>query len=377
MKKSVIIYFGVIFVLLITSIANSLAWYPSAREANVEDAILNLKTDFDLKLSTSGNEGTFYDDLKYDEKDENGLKAISYFKPVSSMFKEEWMKEKPDFPKFRDAYSGSTDTMGVPYLPGYANDDQGYYSQEIYISCEESHYITIDPDIEKTNFLANVEYNKISAKRHVKQYPYISSVDEMKERLDRIVYSLRMSILYVDEEGNYNYWIIDPYKEEDTIMAGPLDATYTAACLDEENPSGYYSTYYDHYINDNKEICFGEIYSRDKLVYKTSPEQDDSIFSGIPSVFNARHEKGTYALDWEASLANMEKGVDYGIEDSITLEEAEKQVLIPVFTNKITKIVLSFYLEGWDLDNINETMDAGFEINLAFMVAPIAPPSFE
>ena len=73
----------------------------------------------------------------------------------------------------------------------------------------------------------------------------------------------------------------------------------------------------------------------------------------------------------------MEKGVDYGIEDSITLEEAEKQVLIPVFTNKITKIVLSFYLEGWDLDNINETMDAGFEINLAFMVAPIAPPSFE
>ena len=52
----------------------------------------------------------------------------------------------------------------------------------------------------------------------------------------------------------------------------------------------------------------------------------------------------------------------------------DKQVLIPVFANKISKIVLSFYLEGWDLDNINETMDAGFDINLAFKVAPIAPP---
>ena len=48
MKKSVIIYFGVIFVLLITSIVNSLAWYPSAREANVEEALLNLKTELTM-----------------------------------------------------------------------------------------------------------------------------------------------------------------------------------------------------------------------------------------------------------------------------------------------------------------------------------------
>ena len=158
-------------------------------------------------------------------------------------------------------------------------------------------------------------------------------------------------------------------------MAGPLDTNFTFATLDDNNPSGYYSTYYDNDLNDNKEICFGEIYNREKLIYKDSPEQDDSIFSGIPSVFNARHEKGVYALDWEASLENMEKGVDYGIEQSITLEEAQKQVLIPVYSDNYTKIVLSFYLEGWDKDNINETMDAGFDINLAFMIAPVAPPN--
>lgn len=373
MKKQVILFFGAIFVLTISSLVNSLAWYVSAREADVEQVLLGLETDFDLKLSTSGEEGTFYDDLIYDERDENGLKAISYFKPVSSMFYKEWLEEKPSFPKFMNSYNENTDVFGVPYKPTYAEGDIGYYSQEIYIFCEESHYITIDIDESKTNFLPNEEHNSSVAGKHLKQYPYISTEQEMKERLDNIIYSLRMSILYQDD-NNYNYWIIDPYKNGDTVLAGPLDANFTAASLDEENESGYYSTYYDHNLNGNKEICFGEIYDRSKLIYKSSPEQDDSAFSGIPSTFNARHAKGSYALDWEASLANMELGKDVAIEDSLSMSEVQNQVLIPVYANKISKIVLSFYLEGWDKDNINETMDAGFLINLAFMVAPVAPP---
>ena len=373
MKKQVITFFSFIFVLTTASIINSLAWYASAREAEVEQAQLNLKTDFDLLISTTGEEGSFSNDLSYDDRKENGLKEIKYFKPVSTMFMETWMEERPEFPKFLDSYNGTADILGIPDFPAYATNDVGYYSQEIYMKCDESHYITIDIDEAKTSFLANIEHNESVASKHLKQYPYISTEEEMVNRLNNIIYSLRMSILYYDDE-NYLYWIVDPYKQEDTVMAGPLDATFTAACLDEDNPSGYYSTYYDHNINGTKEICFGEIYARDKLVYNSTPEQDDSPFSGIPSTFNARHQKSVFALDWEASLANMEKGVDYGVERSITLEEAEKQVLIPVFANKISKIVLSFYLEGWDLDNINETMDAGFDINLAFKVAPIAPP---
>ena len=375
MKKPIIFASIGLFVIISASIATSLAWYSSARDAYVEQVLLGIGSDFDFQLSTSGEEGTFYDTLKYDEREVNGMQSVDFFKPISTMFMDTWLESKPTFPKFMDAYNGSTNIVGEPNLPPYTATSEGYYSQEIYIKCEQPHYITIDIDEAKTNFLANVEHNTAVASKHLQQYPYIKSKEEMIERLNNIIYSLRMSILYYDNDNNMNYWIVDPYKTEDTVMAGPLDTTFTFASLDDDNPSGYYSTYFDHDLNDNKEICFGEIYNREKLIYKTSPEQDDSIFSGIPSVFNARHEKGVYALDWEASLENMEKGVDYGIEQSITLEEAQKQVLIPVYSDNYTKIVLSFYLEGWDKDNINETMDAGFDINLAFMIAPVAPPN--
>ena len=373
MKKSIVILLGSTILLTLASISNTIAWYMSASEAAVEQFDLYLETDQQLKISSTGEIDDFHQELKlnYEDEDEE-TKHYNVFIPVSSMFSSLWIEERANEPIFRGPYNPTADVNGVPYLHN-AIKNKGYYSHEFYLTCDEDHYVTIDPDVLKTNFLANLEYNKQSAKKHYTQYPYISSPEEMEERLNNIINSLRISILYKDD-SNYDYWIIDPYKEEETIMAGPLDANFTASSLDEDTVSGYYNYYLDTKINDYKEICFGEIFNREKLIYKSSPEQDDSELIGTPSTFNARHKKGVIALDWEASLENMTLGEDVGVEPSLTLEEASNKVLIPVFANTSSKIIVSFYLEGWDKDSINETMDAGFEINMAFMIAPVAPP---
>lgn len=373
MKKAVIIVFSTVILLTLASISTTFAWYLSATEVALQEFDLYLKTDEQLLISKTGNEDDFHQELNLNYEDETGQETRhSVFIPVSTMFSSQWIEQKADEPIFRGPYNPIADVNGVPYLHN-AVKNKGYYTHEFYLTSDEDHYVTIDPDTLKTNFLADEEYNKESAKKHYTQYPYISTPEEMESRLNNIVNSLRISILYYDA-NSYNYWIIDPYKEVETIMAGPLDANFTASILDEETVSGYYNYYLDTNINDYKEICFGEIFDRSKLIYKSSPEQDDSELLGTPSVFNARHKKGVYALDWEASLENMTIGEDVGVEPSLTLEEASNKVMIPVFANNSSKIVVSFYLEGWDKDSINETMDAGFEINLAFMIAPVAPP---
>ena len=369
MKKSIIFVLSSIILLTVASISTSFAWYMSASEAEVEQIDLYLKSDDDLTISKTGIKEDFYHELELSFDDIEGSHD-NVFYPVSSMYSSEWINNKASEPIFKRQYTGMADVNGVPYMVN-ANKNMGYYTHELYITGDVDHYVTIDPNL--TKFVANTVYNKESAKRNLSKYPYISSEEEMEDNLNKIVDSLRISILYYDDV-NYEYWIIDPNKKDDTIFGGPLCANFTTSILDEKTESGYYNTYFDNSINDYKEICFGEIYNRDKLIYKSTPEQDDSKLIGTPSTFNAIHKKGTYALDWEASLSNMTLKEDIAVEPSLTLEEASNTVLIPVFAYKNSKIIVSFYLEGWDLDNINETMDAGFSINLSFMIAPVEPP---
>lgn len=373
MKKAIIFTLGSTIALTIASISTTFAWYLSASEAEVEQFDIYFSGQDDLKISTLDIEETFVHDLELSfEKDIEGPHDTVFY-PVSSMFSSSWINEKATEPVFKRQYTGMADVNGVPYLNN-ANKNMGYFTHELYLTGDYDHYVTIDPEL--TKFVANEAYNTQSAKRNLNKYPYINSEEEMLENLNKIVDSLRISILYYDAV-NYSYWIIDPNKTEETIFGGPLCANFTTSILDEETKAGYYNTYYDNNSKNDKEICFGEIYNRDKLVYKDSPELDDSVLVGTPSTFNAIHKKGTIALDWEASLSNMELGEDIAVEPSLTLEEASNTVLIPVFAYKSTKIIVSFYLEGWDLDNINETMDAGFSIDLSFMIAPIAPPHVE
>ena len=73
-----------------------------------------------------------------------------------------------------------------------------------------------------------------------------------------------------------------------------------------------------------------------------------------------------HQFDEAASVAN---GLEFAKEDSMSLDEINSEatkLLIPCYGHKPTEIVVSIYLEGWDLDCINATMGASFSTKLSF-----------
>ena len=73
-----------------------------------------------------------------------------------------------------------------------------------------------------------------------------------------------------------------------------------------------------------------------------------------------------YTYNEEQSKAN---GFEIAKEDSLwlgALKGDNTNLLIPLTSGVPTKIVLSIYLEGWDLDCVNATMGASFISKLSF-----------
>ena len=109
---------------------------------------------------------------------------------------------------------------------------------------------------------------------------------------------------------------------------------------------------------------------REKIVYDNplggsdeKIEQQDHYFGNS---FDAVSRKIAYTYNEEASIAN---GLEIAKEESFSLEDINSEatkLLIPCYANKPTEIIVSIYLEGWDLDCINATMGASFSTKLNF-----------
>ena len=154
MKKAVIIVFSTVILLTLASISTTFAWYLSATEVALQEFDLYLKTDEQLLISKTGNEDDFHQELNLNYEDETGQETRhSVFIPVSTMFSSQWIEQKADEPIFRGPYNPIADVNGVPYLHN-AVKNKGYYTHEFYLTSDEDHYVTIDPDTLKTNFLA-------------------------------------------------------------------------------------------------------------------------------------------------------------------------------------------------------------------------------
>ena len=63
--------------------------------------------------------------------------------------------------------------------------------------------------------------------------------------------------------------------------------------------------------------------------------------------------------------------MDFKKEESYSLNEFEGNnvpFVIPVYREYSQEIVISIYIEGWDLDSVNYTMGSAFESNIAFKI---------
>lgn len=345
--------------LSVISLSASLAWYASSDRLVIDTIDLTINSgDHHLFISTSPELDTFKEKIEEEE-----LIDVEEFSPVSTMYKSAWMSERAETPVFYGEYSKPVPSNGVPELE---QANQGYFQQKLFLSSDMNlDYFATLSGVDSI-FQADEAANLLRAQALKPQINDLSE-EEIKEKLDGLVNSLRISILVPDEEF-YGYYIVDPTKKRE-------DVTYLAGRLDNDK-DGYFDTYESRNDSNDiveKEIIYGEIKNRDHAAYKlpTSNAIDPTdYFSNeqhfFGNSFNAKSKATAYTLDEDESFA---AGLLFAEEGALSLEEVDSYdtpLRIPLRVGQVTEIVLSIYLEGWDLDCYNSTMGASFITALSF-----------
>ncbi|MCI2069077.1 MAG: hypothetical protein LKJ88_05825 [Bacilli bacterium] len=319
-----------------------------------------------LKDSTSGDI-TYYDQLTnsilkdhfastYTQSTDDTVSLTRGYYPVSSSFKSRWLVKGSDgtydalMPKFTAEYGNNNFTENnvdsPSFFPGYASEKH-YLSMEIYIHQDKTASLPVIMYLDKSTSLSADSSKNAAMVSAMKGKLNLSQTE-----LDKIIYSLRISILTSD-----NYYILDPFKEETTYLAGRLNAI---------GGDDYYDTYGVGFSSGNyssKEALFGEYSGFDKIVWD-APLTTDSTVSGTVTAFNAKTQAGNSPLNIEQSVAN---GVKLTEEDSFLLTDfayssarSTNYPLAKLHPGETKRIVVSYYIEGWDLDNIDAVQYASF-----------------
>ena len=343
------------------SVSLTLAWYGASDRLNMRSLDVVVAGQTNLKISTSTEESTFVSDL-----DLSPARNEFVFVPVSSMNKKAWMDQKSDTPKFYDCSSSLVPSSGEPALEA---TNYGFFQKKLYLKTNLDYYVTLDVDPNSeyvtSEFLANDEVNTARAQQLKRDNPsWTMSVSEIKEKLDNLVNCLRVSIL-VTEEDHYSYYIIDPTKQSS-------DVTYLGGRLDNDR-DGYFDVYRNT-SGEAYEVLYGEVNDRglakynapDPSVPEEAKKHDSEEEHYFGNSFEGVSKNTVYTYDETASLAN---GLSIAKEESFSLDDINSEatkLLIPCYGGVPTEIVVSIYLEGWDLDCINATMGASFSTKLSF-----------
>lgn len=362
MKKAITGLFLTIIALIVTSVSLSLAWYSNSNILKIESFELELAGNEELYIGTNPDEEFTRQHLSASD-----LKEVGKFKPVSAMFSSKWMKDKATNPTFFDSYQSNESNFDDPDNPHYAIPvetaaEDGFFSQEIYLYSKSSYCAVIDT--QETYIRANHEMNLARARELIREGDQRSE-EEITNELDQIADSTRISILTTHED-RYAYSILDPNKKENEIVryGGLLD----------NDLSGQYEFLTAKNL-DRYEILFGEVNDRSLIRYgeKTSEEIPPE---GKVNWYNSGHAKNCYPVDFykstgleikqEPSLSLTENDVYLDKLSSLSPEEKDKLLIVPIDARKPTRIVVSIYCEGWDKDNINDTMAASFDVKLSF-----------
>lgn len=372
MTKKRIILTSLIGTVAIATLATSitLAWYGASNMLNINTFDIGIVGNTTLKLSTKTDLDSFREEITSEQlKEEIGKDFL--LEPVSSMYRNSWMDENKDMPVFYDCSSYLTPSSGIPDKKIATT---GFFSKKIYLLSSISYYVSLDLSEDKTFFNNNSDANfsraqTIYADIKKKDPDTTVTINEIKDSLDNLKNCLRASIL-VNVEGNYKYYVIDPYKDE-------TDKTVFGGLLDNDG-NGYFDTYLDTTEGmankKEKETVYGEVNDRSLIVYN-EPENsgaDPSSYHPTPydpyfgNSFLGENKDTAYTFNKQASIANGMKFVE---EESISFEDLrnnESLIKIPCYKDVITEIVVSIYLEGWDHQCINATMGASFESKISF-----------
>ena len=367
-NKLILSFYVLTTSLSVAALGMSIAWYATSNRLRIESFTITIDASRQLAISTDVDHG-YVKNLEQDRLNDPGL-----FTPVTSAYSSNWLPIQLDMPIFYDDTNYSETESSSITLQATG----GYFSQKLYLKADDDVYVTINP--EETYIKANTEYNAIYAQQLYSEYMYEVdrvnhdsdpdndippeeqlSLEDFKERLANLVNAMRFSIL-INDENYYQYYIIDPNKTEETYYSGLLDNNV--------------DRYYDYYRKQSDGLEYEKLYGEfvgdvDNIIYK-DPLDDDSEYydpTEEPNAFNAMHKKGVKRIDLQSTL---DSGlIELKREESYSLEGFDtpnKPFHFPVYQDRPQEIVLSIYIEGWDLDSINYTMGATFNSSIAFNI---------
>ncbi len=345
MKKRIVIASGIALctIALAATVISTVAWFDGSSALQVSNFNIQLASK-ELKISTDNE--NFKEALNKED-----LTQVDRFIPVSSMFSSSWIDAKNEKPVFRKGYTGDTPEK-IAYVSEseYATAEKGFFSQTLYLKSDSTAYVSVDP--EKIKVMPDVPANEEVATKIADKYPEMNHED-IVNNLNKVQDSLRISLLVLDDEeehelDDYAYYIIDPHKNGETYLGSILD----------NDLDGYYDYYGD------KEVFYGEALnaSAENLIYVNEGTHHEGKSY---SVFEASTKSNVKHLDLDASIA---AGLDLKQENSLSLDESS-DILMSLRSGVSKRIVLSFYLEGWDKDNTNLAMYSHFYVNFAFKLA--------
>ena len=344
------------------SLSFSLAWYASGDRLSISSVDMTIKSDTGVRVSTSTDLNTFKEelDLNSDEIQEDG--KTFFLKPASSMYRDEWLTSEASVPLFYDC--SIVDSFGANSTLELKD---GFYQKKLYLLTDTNYYVGLD--VKKSLFENDETANSLRARQLYASEENKGlglTEEEINEALNKLINCLRVSVLVNDvneEEMADRFFIINPTKQED-------EKTYLGGRLDNDN-DGYFDTYPDFDENNEvieKEIVYGEVNDRSLISYKEpvdplwqeEKKEQTQRFHG--NSFSGESKKSAYTFDKEASLVN---GLVINEEGALSLDELET-IMIPCYAGQPREIVISIYLEGWDLDCVNATMGASFNTTLSF-----------
>ena len=420
MKKTKLIlamYIGVV-TLAVASVSMSVAWFFASRTLYVSGINITFDTEKDLKISESRDE-KYVDRIDHNDKDANG-----FFMPLTSAHSSLWTSQRKDSPIFYDESGCSEIEDYVSYRA--VDEGYGYFTKKFYLLADDDVYVTISADKTKTYIEKNEVYNEPFAKGKAHDLKLLkNNYDQLEEaylnlkeqyeqdpssvnpsdlahaksefdladkeletylerhryctkeelsqdedalyktilnRLNKVVNAMRFSILIKDGD-EYQYAIIDPNKDGVTLLGGILD----------NSVDQYYDYYLDDSTNELYERVYGEFVIEEgkegKPVYPEKYDKPETFKDPeLPSsAFNSRHKKGVWTFDAIASEGN---GFKIAEENSLALSDFEgtPKFHFPVRDGVPKEVIISLYLEGWDLDSVNYTMEATFNAALSFKI---------
>ena len=332
----------------VLSLSLSFAWYNTSENLYLDTLVISVSGEQQLLISTTGEDGTFTTSLKYKIEDtDNDLVDAGLFQPVSSMFKSKWLDDESKTEPEMYLYTNSA--VDGDYAPMAEEAQWGYYKQHLYLYCAANVNATLDTEdflLEEIAEMNSLYAYELMLDRHVQEEYQTKHPDftpeqihaDLLEKLNEMKKCMRVGLLDVKENV---FYIIDPYKDGDTLLGGRADLFATK--------------YYDYHREGSEyyETIYGEVTGRENAVYKDTRDADTDAPETYTS-FASRTMADVHAFDLESSLAA--EGFDIKKEDSLKLEEVEENLLLPIESGIPKEVVLMIYMEGWDLDCTNKHM---------------------